>query len=141
MQPCGSQHWGPAFAPRSPGRRRRRPWCSRAAEGSQGPRQGLGSFPFPRPGEGPERAGAGRLAAGAPARVRDGSALGPARPCLAPARLRSRGPPPARLRGEPRGPGAGRPRKLGRGRSRARPAEGVDLPALRKEEEPAPEPP
>lgn len=29
------------------------------------PRHGLASFPFPRPGEGHERAGAGRLAAGA----------------------------------------------------------------------------
>lgn len=138
MQPSGSQPWGPDFPSCSPGRGG---GDRRAAEGSQGPRHGLGSFLFPRPREGTERAAAGWLAASAPARGRDGSALGPAGHGAAPAPSSLEGTAAARPRAEPRGPGAGRPRKLGRGRSSARPAEGVGLPALRKEEEPAPEPP
>lgn len=125
----------------------RRPPSRLAAKGSQGPRHGHGSFPFPRLGgrKAPSARGpADRPAGGGRSRPECAMAARWVRPGGA-----RRGPGPSRLegtaaarpRGDLRGPGVGRPRKLGRGRSRARPAEGVGLPALRKEEEPAPEPP
>lgn len=138
MHPSGPSTGGPDFPPAAR-RPSRRPPSRRAAEGCRARGMALGPSLSHAPGQGPERAETGGLAAGARARVRDGSALGPAGRGPGPSRLE--GTAAARPRGDLRGPGVGRPRKLGRGRSGARPAEGDGLPALRKEEEPAPEPP